>query len=183
MKMLEQFGCFSEAETKLFHSMLTNKYVKKDEVLVRQGEISKSIFFVVKGSFYQLYFCQDREENHITDLYMENDWLFNADSLINQAPSKSAIICFSDAEVAELTLESLHQLIAFSRNFLLLNKIFNTLSSKIALYDEHLTPARKYNHILTSKPQLLQSFPLAMIASYLKIRPETLSRVRANIRI
>lgn len=181
--MLEQFGSFSEAETQLFHTMLVNKSVHKNEMLVRPGEISRSIFFVRKGSFFQSYFSEDCEQTMITDLYMENEWLFNADSLINQIPSTSAIICFSDAEVAELTLENLHQLIASSPNFLLLNKIFNTLSAKISLYDENMNPARKYTYILASRPQLLQVFPLSMIASYLKIRPETLSRVRANISI
>ncbi|WP_295199425.1 cyclic nucleotide-binding domain-containing protein [uncultured Chryseobacterium sp.] len=181
--MLEQFGSFSEAEAQLFHTMLIKKSVKKNEMLVVHGEISKSIFFVRKGSFYQSYFSEDCEQAMITDLYTENEWLFNADSLINQTPSRSDITCFADAEVAELTLEKLHQLIAFSPNFLLLNKIFNALSSKIGFYDENMNPAGKYNYILASRPQLLQAFPLSMIASYLKIRPETLSRVRANISI
>lgn len=54
-------------------------------------------------------------------------------------------------------------------------------TERIHLFDNALNPIEKYNYILANKPELVQAFPLRMIASYLKITPETLSRVREKI--
>jgi hypothetical protein len=50
--------------------------------------------------------------------------------------------------------------------------------SKIVLFDNALAPKEKYLYVLNNRQQLIQEFPLKMIASYLKITPETLNRVR-----
>jgi len=44
-----------------------------------------------------------------------------------------------------------------------------------------MTPLQKYQYILDHRPDLIQQFPLKIIASYLKITPETLSRVRDKL--
>lgn len=180
-EILEAFGQFSQAERQLFDHKLVKKKIFKNEVLLKPGEISRSLFFILEGSFYQFYICGETEEKMITDLYTGNDWFFNAESLLDQTPSKSAIVCFENAVVAELTLESIHELIAYSQRFLQLNKIFRRINSKVHIYDKNMTPMQKYSYLLESTPQWLQAFPLSMISSYLKIRPETLSRVRANV--
>ena len=53
--------------------------------------------------------------------------------------------------------------------------MYNSVS-RIVLFDNALTPKAKYAYVLNNSPQLIQEFPLKMIASYLKITPETLSR-------
>lgn len=179
--MLEQIGNFSDAETELFNNSLHTISLAKNEILVAEGEVSKSVYFIVSGSFYQFFMNHEREEKVITDLHVENEWMFNVDSLASQTPSKTALISFEPSEVLELTLEHLHKLIAVSQKFLQFNKLFSLSDSKTVFYDRNLNPAEKYNYILKTRPQLLQVFPLAIIASYLKIRPETLSRVRANV--
>ncbi|MFL9832564.1 Crp/Fnr family transcriptional regulator [Chryseobacterium terrae] len=153
--------------------------MKKNEVLFSEGEISKSIFFIKTGAIFQLQKIDDEEI--IIDLNIQNDWIFNFDSLMNQVPSNIIIKAFSKSEVVELKLESLHKLISISQNFLQLNKIFNSLSTKIHIYDSNLNPTEKYDYLLKNKPQIIKIFPLNMIASYLKMRQETLSRVRASV--
>lgn len=112
---------------------------------------------------------------------IQDDWVFNFDSLTNQIPSNTIIKSFAKSEVVELKLENLHKLISISQNFLQLNKIFNSLSTKIHIYDCNLNPTEKYDYLLKNKPQIIKIFPLNMIASYLKMRQETLSRVRTNV--
>ena len=63
-------------------------------------------------------------------------------------------------------------------SFLQLNKIF-TQPAKIHFFDNAYSPSQKYDYLMQTKAQLMQTFPLKMIALYLKITPETLSRVRA----
>ena len=177
--MLRSLGIFSDFELQLFNQNIETKTVEKNDVLLSEGEISKSVFFVKTGALFQVQTIDDEEK--IIDLNIQNDWVFNFDSLTNQTPSSTMIKAFASSEVVELKLESLHKLISISQNFLQLNKIFNSLSSKIHIYDSNLNPTEKYNYLLNNKPQIIKIFPLNMIASYLKIRQETLSRVRANV--
>lgn len=178
--MLAEFADFSDAEILLFNKNISKRCMDKNAVLCKEGDVLKSIFFIVKGSFYQSYYNPIREEDIITDLHLENEWVFNPESLVNQKPAKTTIKAFESSEVIELTLESLHKLIAISNKFLQFNKLLIS-NPKLSFYDENMTPTEKYNYILKTRPQLIQTFPLSMIASYLKIRPETISRIRANV--
>lgn len=179
--MLEQFANFSDDEVQLFKKHIHTRYLNKNEILIAEGDVSASMFYIVNGSFYQYFHNEAREEEIITDLHIEKEWVFNLQSLVNQQPSKVNVKAFEQSEVLELTLESLHKLIAISQTFIQFNRLLSMSNSKIAFYDEQMKPAEKYHHILKTRPELIQKFPLSMIASYLKIRPETLSRVRANV--
>ncbi len=178
--MLEQIGNFSDAEIQLFHKNIGKKFLDKNQILTKEGDISGSLFFIRKGSFYQFYNDEDNEKEMITDLHTENEWVFNIESLVSQIPAKATIKAFEQSEVLELTLEGLHKLIEISQKFLQFNKLLST-GPKLMFYDQNLNPAEKYDHVLKTKPQLIQIFPLTMIASYLKIRPETLSRIRSRV--
>ncbi|SDF28249.1 Crp/Fnr family transcriptional regulator [Epilithonimonas hungarica] len=177
--MLRSLGVFSDFELQLFNQNIEVKTVEKNEILLSEGEISKSIFFIKAGALFQVQKIDDEEK--IIDLNIQNDWVFSFDSLTNQIPSNTMIKAFAKSEIVELNLENLHKLISISQNFLQLNKIFNSLSAKIHIYDSNLNPSEKYNYLLNNKPQIIKIFPLNMIASYLKMRQETLSRVRANV--
>lgn len=177
--MLRSLGVFSDFELELFDQNIEIKTVEKNEVLLSEGEISKSVFFIKTGALFQLQKIDDEEK--IIDLNIQNDWVFNFDSLTNQIPSNTMIKAFARSEIIGLKLESLHKLISIRQNFLQLNKIFNSLSAKIHIYDSNLNPSEKYNYLLNNKPQIIKIFPLNMIASLLKMRQETLSRVRANV--
>ena len=178
--MLAQFGNFSDAEVQLFNHHIQTRHLEKNEILSKEGDVSQSIFLIAKGSFYQSYYNHIREEEIITDLHLENEWTFNMESLVKQSPAKATITAFEKSEVMELTLDSLHKLIAISNKFLQFNKLLIS-NPKLSFYDENMTPTEKYNYILKTRPQPIQAFPLSMIASYLKIRPETVSRIRANV--
>lgn len=179
--MLKQLGNFSDAEMHLLDNYLYTRHLDKNEILDESGSISTSLFYIVKGSFYQYYRNEYVEEEIITDLHVEGEWAINLQSLVMQQPAKATLKAFEKSEVRELKLQDLHELIAVSQRFLQFNKLLNAPNLKMDFYNENMSPAEKYNHLLQTKPQLIQTFPLSMIASYLKIRPETLSRVRANI--
>src|SRR6185312_9091668 len=144
---------------------------------LQRGEVQRSIFYLLKGSAYQYNFKQEAYQN-IIELHEENEWFLNHQSLVGQIPSDVFIAAYAPCTVLELTLEAIHQLIGCSPTFLLLNKILESSTSRVHFFDNSSTPLQKYQFVLDSRPQLLQEFPLKMIASYLKITPETLSRTR-----
>jgi CRP-like cAMP-binding protein len=173
---LEKIGRFTAYEIKLAEKLLIPKQFKKNEFLLNQGAICQSVFLLISGAAYQLS-VNDIEET-VIDLYIENDWVMNYLSFVGQKPSTTLIKAYTDCEVLELTIHQLHYLIELSPSFFQLGKVIEQGMVRIHYFDHSLTPLQKYNHLVDTKPQLLQQFPLKMIASYLKITPETLSRVR-----
>jgi len=177
-EILASVGSFSSHDLLLFEEKTCRKIFKKNDLLLRQGEVCQSVYFILSGSFFQ--FQSDGIVEIIIDLHLPEEWMYNHPSLIDQKPSGTTIKAFEDAEVIELSLYQLHELIARSQSFLHLSKIFDQTNHRTYLFDNALSPAQKYNYIKKAKPFIVQVFPVKMIASYLKIAPETLSRVRAN---
>lgn len=177
-EILNTLGAFSNFEIKLFEEYSTKRTLHKNEVLLNEGEICKCFYFILSGSFSQ--FQTHNAEETIIDLHLQNEWMFNQQSLTAQISSNTTIKAFSKSEVIELSLSNLHLLCSKSQSFLQFGKILNQSINRIFLFDNSLKPNEKYNYINKAKPQLTKVFPVKMVASYLKIAPETLSRVRAN---
>ncbi len=176
--ILQELGQFSERDTTLFNTYVTSRHVKKQALILKQGEVCQSAFYIISGSFFQ--YQEGDIEEEIIDLHLEKEWMFNHTSLIGQSPSGTSIQAFTTAEVMELRLSSLHELIGKSNAFLQLGRLFNQGSARTYLFDQALSPAEKYSYIQQVKPLIAKTFPVKMIASYLKMAPETLSRVRAS---
>ena len=177
-EILNNLGQFSNFETELFEKHSTKKILNKNEVLLNEGEVCKCFYYILSGSFsqFQIY---DIDEVTI-DLHLQNEWMFNQQSLTEQTSSNTTIKAFSKSEIIELSLNSFHCLCSKSQSFLQFGKILNQSKNRTFIFDNSLKPNEKYSYINKSKPQLLKVFPIKMIASYLKVAPETLSRVRSN---
>lgn len=177
-EILNSIGQFSNFDTELFEKHSTRRTLNKNEVLLNEGEICKCFYFILSGSFSQFQMHDIYEI--IIDLHLQNEWMFNQQSLTEQTPSTTTIKAFSKSEIIELSLNSFHCLYSKSQSFLQFGKILNQSANRVFLFDNSLKPNEKYSFINKAKPQLTQVFPIKMVASYLKIAPETLSRVRAN---
>lgn len=176
--ILANIGQFSTFDIELFEKHTSRRVFNKNDTLLKEGEICKSIFYILSGSFFQ-FFTKDIDET-IIDLHLQSEWLFNHQSLIDQGPSVTTIKAFAKSEVVELSLKSFHCLTSKSQSFLQFGKILNQTHNRTYIFDNSLSPKEKYDYIKSVKPHLPKVFPIKMIASYLKIAPETLSRVRAN---
>ncbi|PKG42822.1 Crp/Fnr family transcriptional regulator, partial [Psychroflexus sp. MES1-P1E] len=111
-----------------------------------------------------------------------NDWVINHKSFTTRKPSEYSIQAFEESFIYELSIDAIHRLIAQSQSFFQMGKILEESTSRIDFFDNNNTPDEKYDFIIKNKPSLLQKFPQKIIASYLKITPETLSRVRKRIK-
>jgi CRP-like cAMP-binding protein len=175
--ILKTVGKFSQEELNLFEKHLIKNNFKKNEILLNEGVICNKAWFILSGAVYQ--FRYDDIDENVFDLHCENDWFVGHSSFVTQKPSNTIIKAYSDCEVLEINVDSIHQLIAQSPSFLQLGKILDTAVSRAHYFDNPLTPHEKYDYLMKTRPQLLQKFPLTIIASYLKITRETLSRVRS----
>lgn len=177
-EILDSLGQFTNFDAELFEKHSARRTLNKNEVLLKEGEICKSFYFTLSGSFSQ--FQTHEIDEVIIDLHLQNEWMFNQQSLTEQIPSNTTIKAFSKSKIIDLSLNSFHCLCSKSQSFLQFGKILNQSINRVFLFDNSLKPNEKYSYINKVKPELTKVFPIKMVASYLKIAPETLSRVRAN---
>jgi len=179
-EFLNKAGRYSEKEVLLLKKELQFRTLKQEEILLNKGDICASLCFIIKGAIYQ-YKIDSEYNKNIIDLNISNDWIINHKSFTSQKPSEYFIQSYEESSICVLSIESIHRLIAQSQSFLQMGKILEASISRLDFFDNNYTPDEKYQYVLKNRPELIQKFPQKLIASYLKITPETLSRVRHRL--
>lgn len=171
----------SDNSWNLLQSCITERTFKKGELLVKEGQICQSIFFIVEGSCKSFHNMDGKEIN--TAFHFENDFATNIQSLTSQQPSTSSIKALEKITVVILNKNKLlaaysasHEIESFGR------KVLELLLTRQTLHTESfklLAPKQRFDHLVATQPNLLQRVSLTQVASYLGISRESLSRFRS----
>lgn len=173
-------------EHKFLADISTPKLFKKGEFILNFGQKCSHTFFIEKGLVRQFY-LDDNGKEHIICFYSEGDFMYNVESVQFKMPSSYFVQALEDCNVLLITDEALDKLIEKYPRFLSLHKDL--------LYSHILTQQKRITQLLSSNaedrylcfvkdyPTMLLRVPQLMIASYLGITPESLSRVRKNLAI
>lgn len=155
---------------------------EKGHILVRPGAVCNYLYFIEQGLSRTFYYKDDKD---ITDwISAENSFAVSIISFITRKPDRRGIELLEPSVLYSLhynDLEKLcsqyHDIERLTRHLLSIGMV--QLQQK--LDDLHFeTAVNRYHTLLTTNPSFLQRVPLGMIASYLGITQETLSRIRAN---
>jgi len=159
------------------------KPMRKREYLLREGDVCKYTAFIVKGSA-RMFTVDEKGHEHIIRFGLESWWISDHESLINLTPSPYFIEMLEDSELLVISLPNANELRNKSRCFDLTIKIldkFQTIAMQKRIHAAiGMTAEEKYCDLLRTYPQFLERFPMNMIASYLGLSPETLSRIRKS---
>ncbi len=177
---LQRTGSYSQEELTLLEEKLEYQTYPKETFLLNKDEVCSSLYFIESGAICQ-YKEDDAGEKHMIDLNVTHDWVINHKSFTSRKPSEYYIQAYEACEVYILSIEAIHTLIAESQAFFQLGKILEASTARVHFFDNNYTPDEKYAYVLKHKPALVQKFPQTLLASYLKMTPETLSRVRKRI--
>jgi len=171
----------SSEEEALVIATFQPKKLRKKQYFLQEGDVCKYASFVVKGAMRQ-YSVDDKGIEHIVHLFIENYWASDRESTIMLTPSKYNIDAWEDTELLIITraemldlMEKIPALVEMIRLMDERNAIANQrrLSSTISNSAE-----KRYEEFVENHPQFIQRFPQHIIASYLGITKETLSRIR-----
>lgn len=157
------------------------KKLRRKQYLLQAGDVNKYTAFILKGALRQ-YSIDDKGIEHIIHFGIENWWMSDRESFTMLTPSKYNIDAVEDSEILMITSEKMQELIskipAMNKMIEKLNQR-NVIATQKRIHDAiSLTAEERYLELLNNNPVLLQRFPQNMIASYLGITPETLSRIR-----
>lgn len=173
---------FSEEQLTLFTDRMVFSSLKKKDLLIKANQVSDGITFILTGSLRC--FRKSNNKELTMKFFTENNWVADLESLLTQKPSKNYIEAIEDSEIASITLRDIHILMGTHPCFLMLNALLSDLTistSHIATISSK-SPDERYRELLGSHPEWINRFPQMLIASYLGMTPETLSRVRNRLK-
>ncbi len=164
-------------------SMLIRKEYPKGAVALNEGEIAHEIVFVGKGMLRQYYY---KNKKDVTEHFSyEGCIVMCIESLLKQVPTRlivetlenSIIYVFPFDKLQQLTKEN-WEINMFYRKILEYSLIVSQTKADSWRFE---SARERYNLLLETHPEIIKRAPLAYIASYLLMTPETLSRVRSGV--
>jgi CRP-like cAMP-binding protein len=167
-----------------FLSVFKPLTIKKGQVLVKQDEVCKHLYFVVKGSFRCFEIDENgREINH--HFYFEDELASEFKSLESQEPSERNLVAMSPGKVMQANRKDYEPMLdnipEFAQAaFRFFQELYFQEEERTNMLRK-LTIEERYLHVLENHPHLLQRVSLTQLASWLGISRESLSRIRSKI--
>lgn len=173
----------SEDEITRIKEAFVPKKLRKHQYFLQEGDICKVAGFIKKGAMRQYTVDESGKEN-ILGLYIENWWVADRESFSQNTPSFYNIDAFEETELLVVTQEAFQHSLKGLR---FMNELATVLTERQALQllkrvhtTKTLTAEQRLADLERTYPAFLQRFPQHIIASYLGMTKETMSRIRAN---
>jgi CRP-like cAMP-binding protein len=174
----------TEADKTIFRQHVLAKKLRKRQYLLQEGEVCKSVAFVSKGML-RSYLVDEKSNEHIIQFAPEGWFISDLYSFTTEDFSKLNIDAIESSELilisraAHIYLENaVPEFLKF--NYMQYRGAYIALQKRITDMFT-LSTEEKYTKLLTIYPDITQRVPQHMIASYLGLTPETVSRVRKKI--
>lgn len=179
---ISKYVSLTEEEKNAIISLDLFRSVKKGTILLEEGQKSKDSYFVLKGCIRAYYIIEGDEKT--TGFYTEMDVL-TPQCVVKKAPSEYFVSCVEDSILlvsnSDMESEINHKFPKFESMCRILSE--ELLAKQQIDFDEFKTssPEQRYLNLLQKRPDLIQRVPQHQIASFLGIKPQSLSRLRARI--
>lgn len=183
-KKIDEIITITDDEFEYCKTLFLPKKLRKKHYLLQEGDVCKYTAFVEKG-ILRTYTIDDKGAEHILQFGMEGWWSADLYSFLTKEPSVFNTEAVEDCELLLITQPSwdllLEKLPVFERYFriLLQNNLIVTQRRLMGSLSE--TAEQKYLKLIQTFPDFVQRVPQHMIASYLGITRETLSRIRSQM--
>lgn len=173
----------SKEETLLLSKIVFRNYLK-DQYIVQQGDVCKSVNFIISGCTKTFYIDLEGQE-HIVMFSIEDWWTSDLGSFITQTPADFNVQCLENTQVAQFTFDNLEKLYIeipkLERLFRMITERAFAASQKRIIRSFSLSAKERYLIFREAYPKIDQRVPQYMIASYLGITKEFLSKIKSQL--
>ena len=173
----------SVEESKAIEDNMIVKHFSKGDYIIKEGQVSTDTFFIMEGCVRE--FINSEGEEKTTNFFTEEQWIISLNNFNDPTDAQSNLVCVEDTTVCignEAQAQKMFK--QFPR--------FETISRVIVEADfieqkkqltSYLTdsPEQRYLKLLKFRPDIFQRVPQYHIASYIGVKPESLSRIRKRI--
>lgn len=155
----------------------------KGTIMLSEGEINASCYSVLKGLVRQYYLVDGEEKT--TFFYAEGQSIFRPKGSKDRLPVSHYLSCEEDTILTATSIENENELFRRFPEMMSLSR--GAIEEELGNYQEMMalfmssTPEQRYTRLLKTRPGLINRVPQYHLASYLGVRPESLSRIRKRI--
>ena len=182
-KKYAENGKLSPQALEWLTNIIIPMHVLRGTMLLHEGEVCKYIYYVDKGLVRQAYMKKGKLlTEHIG---YEDSMIICIESMFTQTPSQLSVECLEPCRIYALPYDDLSR--ASHSSFEFCNLLMSILKESLILSQHKADTLRfssaqeRYAITLSEHPEMVRRTPLHILASYLQITPETLSRVRSKI--
>ncbi|HLP52439.1 MAG TPA: Crp/Fnr family transcriptional regulator [Chitinophagales bacterium] len=183
LKYFQKIMPLSDEEISAIVETMSIQQYKKGTVLLKEGQISTEAYFVLEGCVRQFYVVDGDEKTN--NFFTEEQWVISMYSFGQSKPSNHFLDCCMDSSLVVGNREKEENLYKRFPKFetisrKVMEKVFAEQQEMMASYTTD-TPEQRYLKLLKSRPELFQKIPQYQIASYVGVKPESLSRIRKRL--
>lgn len=173
----------SETDTDAFLSGFSKIQLKKHDRFVESGIICNKVGLIESGLMMCVYLKNGNQI--IEEFAYENHFITNYYSFLTQTPSAKEIVCLENCTIWVTSKPRLEQL---SKEHAFIGEMARIMNEKLFLRTHDRvkslltdTPTERYQTLIQQRPDLIQRIPQYLMAAYLNVKPETVSRIRRKI--
>ncbi len=156
----------------------------KNTIIEEQDKVGDYLYFINSG-FVRLFYYNENGDENTNQISISNDFVVSYLDFIQGNPAKENIESITESDLLRIKKSNLRAFIDKSENF----KKFSVTIFEKAMTDTSnrandlatLTAEQRYKKLIENHPKILQNVPIQYIASFLGMKPESLSRIRKNI--
>lgn len=181
-ELARRYSTMTHDELDILESILVPMKYAKGDMILKEGEVCRNIYFIDKGLVRQFYIKHSKEvTEHIGD---DRSVFMCIESLFREVPTQLQVEALEPTVVYALPKDQLEKVALHNVNIQILYR--KILEESLILSQVHADLVRfetaqdRYRRMCKLSPQVVLRAPLVFIASYLQMTPETLSRVRAS---
>lgn len=183
LNSLRQITALEPEEELLFRQAFKPYVVKKNDFFLQSTEINRRLGFLCKGLVR--YFVFKNDEESTLEFTKEGEFIADYGSFLSKEPSLQNIQALEDCELLVIEYEELQKLYKVSRNANLLGRViiehrFIIMVNQLLTVHRY-TPEDRYRYFLEHYKDLVQRIPQYIIASFVGVKPQSLSRIRKRI--
>jgi len=183
VELIRQAIEISDEEAKIVEDCIPIRTFKKGTILLKEGQVSKESYQNLSGLVRKYYIMDGSEVT--TDFYEEGSSIASFTSLHQNTPAKHYFECIEDCRLAVLNKKKELELINKVPQYetLCRTSVEEDLGKQQDALASYLisSPEQRYLHLLENKSNLLKRVPLYHLASYIGVKPESLSRIRKRV--
>lgn len=180
---IQQFAAFTEEELHILSQFFKYISYEKDTIILDIGEINDKLYFVEEGVLQEFSY-QEEDQTNTHWLMPEGSFVYSTVSFINEVPTEMGIKAIEKVKLLYITkadLQIIYEKVPQMERVGRLVTEQNLITyEKFLLLIRYRSSEEKLDWFEETFPTLVNRVPQKYIASYLNIRPETLSRVRAK---
>jgi len=181
LKNISRYIQLTKEETEYFTSLFKEKKLRRKQYLLQEGDICRHENFVVQGCL-RTYHIDSKGQEHIVQFAVEDWWIGDMYSFLTQKPSRYAIDALEDSVVLSIEKKSMDELYIKVPKF---EKFYrHLLQNAFIALQERITSnisghgEERYRQFQLKYSKIEERVPQRMIASFLGLTPESLSRIR-----